>query len=322
MRRSCLCFLIVALAGVLLCPPAKADYKQAVAYYNQGRYDKAIQELKPDLDRNSEWEFGHRLLGLCYLGLKNNALAISSLSRAAQLKSTAFSTYFGLGQAYFNMQKFDNCISALNQGEPYIAKEKDPDTEKAKLYRLRGAAYYRMERFGEAANDLTNALRLNQSNWADFSMLGIAYFKLNRIDEAIQTLEKALSMKPDENATEDVLAKAYFKKGIAALSAKQYAPAVQALLKAQDHDPKNGYVFFNLGESYLFAKKYSDAEKALSQAAALMPGNRDVYERLGFVYEKQKKWDPALNAYKKADAIKPAKWTKESIERVMENKKK
>ncbi len=85
----------LAAAAALACAPLAADYKQAVAYYMQGRYDRAIQELKPDLDQNPEWEFGHRLAGLSYLKLKNNALAIASLSRAVALKSKAFSTYLG-----------------------------------------------------------------------------------------------------------------------------------------------------------------------------------------------------------------------------------
>ena len=59
---TCFCLALVCVQ------PAAADYKQAVAFYNQGQFDKAIQELKPDLDRNPDWEFGHRLLGLCYLG--------------------------------------------------------------------------------------------------------------------------------------------------------------------------------------------------------------------------------------------------------------
>ncbi len=314
--------LILALVSAFLLQSAAADYKQAVAYYNQKNYAKAIQELKPDLDRNPDWEFGHRLLGLCYLSLSNNALAVSSLTRAAQLKSGAFSTYYGLGQAYFNMQKYDNCISSLNQAEPLAAKEKDPEKEKAELCELRGSAYYRIGRFNEAVNDLINALRVKSSEWADISMLGISYFNLNRTDEAIQTLEKALSMKPGDSATTEVLGKAYFKKGVAALSAKQYSAAVQALLKAKDHDSRNGYIYYNLAEAYLFEKKYPEAEKALSQAADLMPKSPDVFGRMGLVYEKQKKWDLALNAYKKADQISPAKWIKDSIERVNENKKK
>ena len=89
-----------ALVAALLPSGLRADYKQAYALYQQGRYDRAILELKPDLDGNPDWEFGQRLAGLSYLALKNNALAVSSLSRAVQLKSTTPSTYLGLAQAY------------------------------------------------------------------------------------------------------------------------------------------------------------------------------------------------------------------------------
>jgi tetratricopeptide (TPR) repeat protein len=323
MRKSLLIGLILAFAGcAVLSAPVWADYKQAVAYYNQGRFDKAIQELKPDLDQNPDWEFGHRLLGLCYLGLKNNALAVSSLSRAIQLKSAAFSTYYGLGEAYFNMQKYDNCITALNQGEPLANKERDPEKEKGKLCKLRGTAYYRLGRWSDALGDLTNVVRSNQADWTDYLVLGDCYYKLDRADEAIQTLEKVQSMKPGESTTTDLLGKAYFKKGVAALSGKQYQLAEQYLLKAKDYDPKNGYIYYNLAEAYLFEKKYTDAEKALAQTIDLLPRNADVYGRIGLVYEKQKKWDLALTAYKKANEIGPAKWFEDAIARVNENKKK
>jgi tetratricopeptide (TPR) repeat protein len=315
MKRS-LALLGFALAAVWLAQPAKADYKQAVAFYNQGRYDKAIQELKGDLDKNPEWEPGHRLLGLSYLGLKNNALAANSLKRAADLKSPAFSTYYGLGLANCNMQKYDACIAALNQGEPLAGNEK------AKLCKLRGAAYFEQNRYNEAANDLTNAIRGNQSDWTDYYRLGMSYLNLNRLDEGIQTLEKALSMKPGQDNIQDILGKVYLKKGAAALSSKQYGPAIQMLLKAKDYDPKNGFIYYNLGEAYLFEKRYPDAEKAYSQTVELMPRSLEAYMRMGLVYEKQKKWDLALNAYKKAEQISPSKEAKDAIARVNENKKK
>jgi len=190
------------------------------------------------------------------------------------------------------------------------------------LYKFRGSAYFKTNRFNEAAGDLTNALRTNQSDWGDFYMLGTAYYKLNRVDEAIQTLEKALSLKPGEKTITDPLAALYLKKGTSALTAKQYPAAMQALTKAKDYDPKNGYVYYNLSEVYIFEKKYADAEKVLNQAADLISQSADVYAKLGFVYEKQNKWDPALNAYKKADGMAPSKAIKDAMARVNENKKK
>lgn len=315
MKRS-LTLLGFAMAIIWLAQPVKADYKQAVAFYNQGKFDKAIQELKGDLEKNPEWEPGHRLLGLSYLGLKNNALAINSLKRAAELKSPVFSTYLGLGKAYFYMKNYDACISALNQGESQAK-----DVDKAALCKWRGSAYFKSGRYNEAANDLTNALRSNQSDWGDFFMLGTAYYKLDRTDEAIQALEKALSMKPGENSITDPLGNLYLKKATAAISAKQYPTAMQALNKAREYDPQNAYVYYNLSEVYLFEKKYPDAEKAITQAVSLMPKRPDFYAHLGFVYEKQKKWDQALDAYKKADQMTSSKEIKEAIKRVTENKK-
>jgi len=300
-----------------------SDYKQAVVYYNQGHYDKAIQELKPDLDQNPDWESGHRLVGLCYLNLQNNALAISSLTRAVQLKSTAFSTYLGLGQAYFNMQKFDNCVQALNSGEQF-ASGKDPKEQESnqyKLHHLRGSAYFRLDKFNDAANDLTAALRINQGLWSDFGELGVAYYNLNRYDEAIQALGKALAMKPGQKPATDFLGKAYFKKGIGELSAKQYAQAIDSLQKAAEYAPRDGYVHYNLAEAYLFRKNYAESERALNKALEIMPQNAEVYSRLGLVYEKQKKWDPSLKAYQKAEELSPSAGTKEAIKRVNELKK-
>jgi tetratricopeptide (TPR) repeat protein len=319
-RRSPL--LRAAIGGLALfflwAATASADYKQAVAYYKQGRFDKAIQELKPDLDANPDWEFGHRLAGLCYLNLKNHALAIASLTRAAQLKSTSFATYQGLGQAYYNIERFENCLQALSDGEQYA---KTPDDQYF-LHYLRGSAFYRLNRFQEAVNELTGAVRVRPaSDWSLFSQLGISYYNLDRLDESVESLNKALALKPGQNVTAEFLSKAYFKKGVASLSAKRYPEAIELFQKARDYAPNNGFTYYNMAEAYLFQEKYGDAEKALTQALDLMPRSAEVYQRLGLVYEKQKKWDLSLNAYQKADEINPQPSLKEAVKRVTELKK-
>ena len=304
-----------------LASSAIADYKQAVAYYMQGRYDKAIQELKPDLDQNPDWEFGHRLAGLSYLKLKNNALAISSLTRAVTLKSKAFSTYLGLGQAYFNMQRYESCVDALNQGEPFLATEKEPEKEKYKLQQLRGYANHQLQKFNEAVNDLQAAIRITGTEWADYSQLGISFYNLKRDDEAIQALQKALALKAGHTITAEYLAKAYFRRGISALSAKQYDQALDFLRKARDYNPKDGFVYYNMAEALIFQKNFSEAEKSLNQALEIMPRSAEVFQRLGLVYEKQKKWDLASTSYQKAYEINQSPGLKEAIDRVTELKK-
>jgi tetratricopeptide (TPR) repeat protein len=312
---------VLFLLVPFLAASAFADYKQAVAYYMQGRYDKAIQELKPDLDQNPDWEFGHRLAGLCYLKLRNNALAISSLTRAVALKSKAFSTYLGLGQAYFNMQRYDSCLDALNQGEQFLASEKEPEKERYKLLQLRGYAYYQLQNFEQAVSALQAAIRISSAEWADFSQLGIAFYNLKRDDEAIQALLKALAMKPGHSVTAEYLARAYFRKGITALSAKQYDQALDFLRKARDYNPKDGFIYYNMAEADIFQKNYTDAEKSLNQALEIMPRSAEVFQRLGLVYEKQKRWDLALNSYQKAYELNQSPGLKEAIDRVNELKK-
>jgi tetratricopeptide (TPR) repeat protein len=293
--------LALAAALFFLTLPARADWMQAVAYYKQGQFEKALQELKPDLDKSPDWESGHVLAGLCYLGLKNNALAISELTRAVQLQTKNFSAYRGLAQAYLNTDKPDSCIQILNQGEPFA---KDPN-DLYMMRHLRGAGYFRQQKYDQAIDDLSAAIRIKATDWIDYSQLGIAYYNGNRFDDAMQALQKALTLKPGDNATTQYIGKVLFKQGVAALTSKQYPQAADLFKKASNYNPSDGYIYYNAGEAYLFSNNYAEAEKAYNQAQILLPRNPEVFQRLAFLYEKQKKWDPAEKAYQQALTFLP-----------------
>ena len=317
MRKYIFLLLFVSIA---VCP-AMADYKQAVAYYTQGDFNKAIQELKEDIVDSPDWEFGHRLVGLCYLNIGNYALAVSSLQRAVELKSTAFATYYGLGQAYFNMKRYNDAIAALDRSEPFAAREEKPDVEKAKINTLRGTIYYITDRFSEAVTELQGAIRVDSSDWELFFMTGASYFNTNRDDDAIKALEKAAELKPDEKSVSDILGKAYFRKGVQALSSGRYNEAIRDLGRARTIDPDSGYINYNLGEAYVFEKRYAEAERELVVANAKIPDNAGILTRLGFAYERQDKNDLALKTYRRAYDLSPSPELKEAIDRVVGNAK-
>jgi superkiller protein 3 len=291
---------LLFLGAALLSMPAAADWNQALAYYKSGQFEKCLQELTPDLNKNSDWESGHRLAGLCYLSLKNYDLAITELSRAVQLQSKDFVTYRALAQAYFNKNRLDDCINTFNKGESYAKQPADL----YELRHLRGAAYYRQQKYDDAIEDLAAAVRI-KPDWTDVSALGISYYNQNRFDEAIPTLQRALTLKPGESATSGVLGKAYFKQGVAALSNKQFDQAIDLLRKASGYTPNDGYIYYNIGEACLFSNNYAEAEKSYNQALAILPRNPDIYQRLAYLYEKQKKWSQALASYQKAVDLNP-----------------
>ena len=305
-------WVAVAVCVLFAASPARADYIKALQYYKQGQFDKALQELKPDLDKSPDWEPGHRLAGFCYLNLKNNALAISEFARAVQLKSKEFATYRGLALAYLNSDKPDNCIQSLQQGEQFANK---PD-DLYELHHVRGAAHFLQQKYDQVIDDLTAAIRIKATDWGDYYRLGVSYYNLNRYDEALQALLKALSIKPSDSLTTGYLGKIYLKQGASALSSKQYSQALDLLAKAGTYTPNDGYVHYNTGEAYLFLNKYSEAEKAYTQALSLLSNNADVLQRLGLVYERQKKWDQALNAYQKAYELTSLPSLKDDITRM------
>jgi tetratricopeptide (TPR) repeat protein len=317
-RRTCFLITVLVAAFFSMSTVGMADYKQAVIYYTRGQCDKVIQEVKPDLEADPKWELGHRLLGLCYKKTKKYDLAVAELTRAIELKSPAFSTYMGLGEIYWEQNKFDKTAEILGVGEKYL---KPSDEEQVKdiryrLYHLRGSAHYRQKKYADAVRDLTQALRLNSNDAADFSQLGISYYHLGKYEDAIAALGKATSIKAGDRTSTEFLARCYQKRGETSLKNKQYKQAVEDLNKALGFNSTDGSIHYNLGLAYLLMNNYDAAESALMKAAELLPNNADTFQQLGYIYEKKKQYNKALDAYKKAYGLKKDPQVKAGIERV------
>ncbi len=309
MKPAVAVLALIAACGLAL---AQGDYQKGVSYYKQGQYDKAIAEFEPIVKEQSNYEFGHRILGFCYLKTKRYDKAVASLREALRLQSDNFETYRALALAYFNQGAFQQVIPTLDKAESLAKSPKD----KYEVYSARGAAAFNTGNFSRAASDLEKAVAIQRGNPNDVLQLGISYYRLRQYEKAEQYLQQALSLDPGQASARRYLARLGFQQGVDLIERQKYAEASKTLRDFLDKNPEDAEGWFNLGLAYLFADNLNAAEESFLRCLKLAPDNGDAHNRLGYVYEKKKQYQKALASYQKAAQLTGKTDAKESVTRV------
>lgn len=291
---------------------AQGDYKKGVSYYQQQQYQKAIEEFKPIVEKQPDYEFGHRMLGFCYLQLGQYDQAIGSLQEAIRLDPKEFDSYRALALAYFNAQRFEEVGPTLDKA----AALSNAPKAKYEIARMRGATAFNLGHYREAATALEQALSIQRGNADDVLQLGLAYVQLDQYDKAEEYLKQAVALRPDNEAAKQALARLQFRKAAALIENKQYDEAGRLLRGFLEENPEDGEGWFNLGLAYLFGNNLEASEEAFLRSLKLAPNNSDAHNRLGYIYEKTKRYKEALESYQAAYALDAKPEYQESIERV------
>jgi len=256
----------------------------ANAYYDRGKYDKAVATLRTaeDLAADQSEKFAlYQLRGLSYAGLEKWADAASDLEQARKIKSTP-AILERLGQAYYELGHNDKAVPVLRE-----ALAAAPRSE-AILLRL------------------TNSL-LNMGAEATSDAQKQKYY-----DEALETAERYQKAKPTDPEGHNLV-------GRAALGAKKYDRAERAFTAVIEQKPDQCYAMVNLGKTQIAEERWADAEQSLRKAQACAPRMAVIPESLGFALQKQNRLEEALAAYEQSYAIKPSPSVKKAIDVAKEN---
>lgn len=313
---------VLALAMV----PALADYQIGLEAFKKGDYKRAIEEFSLEIQKHPNYDYGHFMLGMANLRLKQYDPAVSHLKRAAELDKEKLVYHTNLAQAYTELKQWDNAVKAL---EGRTELRSTPDVT-AQAHFLLGYGYFNTKNYDKAIEQLTRAKKLTPSEFKVLSPLGIALFLQGSYDEAISNLSAAVKINSKHSQTSQYLGEAYLAKAQreidpnkkkllyqsatkyaeenvrlagekefdtinllarAYLGSDRYQDAVQAFEKAIALNPSHGYAHFNKGEAYKGLKDWASAEKEYVRAAELMPTNPDVMATLAYAYEQLAKQD-------------------------------
>ena len=205
------------------------------------------------------------------------------------IKEEALYTYIGdshqfLGKLEQSIQDYDIAIS-LNSNY-------------AKVYINRGAAYYNLRNYEQAIQDEDKAIQLNPKYASAYYNRGLANDGLGQFELAVQDFDKAIQLEPNFSI-------AYMNRGNAYSNMKQYERAIQDYDTAIRLEPSSSLAYNNRGVAYSNLQQNERAIQDQNRAIELNPYNSAAYANRGGNYFTLGQYDRAIKDFDKAIELDP-----------------
>lgn len=160
------------------------------------------------------------------------------------------------------------------------------------VYSKLGHLYIMSDRYGDAFNAYSQALRINARDVV--AMRGIAEImqRRNEVDDAERVLKEAIELQPGNWRSINTLGAMYFNTG-------RYSDAADAFRKVVFLDPDNWESLGNLGSVLMMTGNYEAAVDALNRSLSI---EKDEYflSNLGVVHYYLGEYDRAAGIYRQA----------------------
>ena len=195
---------------------------------------------------------------------------------------------------------YEGAVADLSKSLDY---KKDGDT-----YMKRALAYFMMDKYSPAIEDLNEAIKLQPSSMKTYFTRGVCYYELIDFSKADSDLSKSIELDPRnplafnykaaikyrendfngalENYTEVIKVdssnkQAYTNRGMIRHYLKDYKGAIEDYNKALELDPYNATAYNNRGAAKVTLKDYSSAMTDFDAAIQLKEDYADAYGNRG-----------------------------------------
>lgn len=299
---------------------ASTEITSAKLYINQKNWDKAINVLSKEIEKNPKSDEGYYLMGLVYsekedvdntIKAFDNSLSISKKfeKEINTQKKVQWANYFNKAVSFFNraMQatdvdtqkiQYERSIFAFNQ-----AIKLEPDS--ADTYKNLSFVYLNQQKLDDAIVPLKKLISLEPS-LEGYRYLGEIYFnqgnvKLSKYEESknaadslaamdlfnksIEVLEKGRVHFPNDSEILLYLSNAY-------IAANKIDVAINAFKAGVEQEPENQYYRYNYGVLLLGGNSFAEASEQFEKALQIDPSYINAHYNLAVTYVK---WGATLS---------------------------
>ena len=242
----------------------KPDYafafnNRGLAYSRERDYDRAIRDydeairLKPDYPQ----AFGNR--GLAYASKGEENQAIQNFNQAIKLREDSPEVFYNRGKVYAGQAHFDQAIKDYSQ-----AIRLKPDY--AEAFKERSEAFMYKYDYQSALRDINWVIELRPNDADAISSRGSFYYQKRDYDRAIRDFSQAIQLKPEKVFTFWLRAAAYYDKGDYEAAIRDY----NEVIKVQPEvNVKNVSEIYQRGLAYLYKGDYEGATRDFNEVADL-----------------------------------------------------
>ena len=267
------------------------ELTSAKLYIQQKNYDKAMELLQKEVEKNPKSDEGFYLLGVVYGEKEQYDKMTDAFNKSLAISSNFKDNINSLNQSYW-VKAFNTAVKTFNLAQS------TSDADSAKIY------------FDKAAKNFQNAISISPDSTDSYLNLAFVYIQTGNYDQAQQTLENFLQRGKSPEAYL-YLGRIIYDKGTKlsdsdSLAAQEsFNKSIKILEEGRKLYPDNSEILGALQNVYIATGKVNQAMDIFKLAAETNPNSAQHQYNYGVLLLQDNKFEGAEQQFKKAIEIKP-----------------
>lgn len=317
---------LLDLGKVLEAQPdnTNALISRGVLYQEQGNFLQAIADFNLVLEQNPQFSPVYCSRAEVYIELGENSKALADYNSALRVSPDYVGALYGRGKLKHQMGRRQEALSDIRraltlepdytdallfQGDILLAEKEYNQAllaytqvldqyKSARAYLKRGHVYRLLQEYGEALDDLGNALRLDPTLAEAWRERGLAQSGVGQFPQAFEDLNRAIRLAPMD-------AESYYVRADLFNRLNQDEEALKDYQKAISIRPKDGVAYYKQGRLFLQQGNHLQALEAINQAIRVDGRQAEAYVARGEVYQALDNMPQAVADWEYAMRIDP-----------------